>query len=83
MKLIPKILLVVILGIFLVSGLWAIDIGASAMMMSIGAGMDTVAQGLFGIRSPNTQYHLGMVLIILAFLILAAMYLHEVLRGKE
>ena len=78
-----KILLIVMLQFFLLSGFWAIDIGASAMCweeQSSGVGQ---AQGLGFIRSASNQYHIGLGLVYIVFFIQLAWMLYIILGAKD
>jgi len=67
-KLYVKILWITLLQFLLLSGLWAIDIGASLMNFE-SAGVKGEAIGLFGSRDGNTHYHIGLGLVYLVFMI--------------
>ena len=72
-----KVLFVLVLTVLVLTGLWAIDIGASALIS------DSYVEGLFGVRNAVTQYHFGLVLSFMGFFILCCMYLYEILKNKE
>jgi len=74
-KLFFKISLVLILMFIMVTGLWAIDIGVSGMLV----GRDV--EGLFGVRKAVTQYHIGLGLSMTAFVILNLLYLYQLLKN--
>tara|TARA_Y100000310_G_scaffold59038_1_gene54369 strand:+ start:3728 stop:3982 length:255 start_codon:yes stop_codon:yes gene_type:complete len=66
-----KILVLFLLQFFLLTGIWAIDIGASGLVWDAVYG-NSQAQGMGFIRSANQQYHLGLGLVyIVAFIELA------------
>ena len=53
---------------FFVAGLWAIDIGASAMNRGI-----MEIEFFFGLRPSSQQYHLGLVVVSLCYLTIILM----------
>jgi hypothetical protein len=58
------------------TGLWGVDIGASAMIV----GSDVI--GLLRIRSGNVQYHIGLGLIIITFLVQTLWLLHYIIKEE-
>lgn len=80
-KLLNKVFLLIVLTILLVSGFWAVDIGASTMISDAASGSASYIGGYGFIRTPIQQYHLGFILILIAFLILVISYLFEII-GK-
>ena len=64
-----KILILVTLQFFLISGLWAVDIGVSGMLWEEATGYGSQVQGLGFIRDPNSHYHLGLVTIYMVFFV--------------
>ena len=77
-----KILILFTLQFFLLSGLWAVDVASSAMCWEQAYSGTAVAQGLGFLRTANTQYHLGLGLIYIVFLIQLAWMLWIIL-GEE
>ena len=73
---------IVLLTFFFVTGTWATDIGASVMISSA-AGVPLIASGIFGERSGNIQYHLGLMLSSLSFLILAVLFIFHLHRDEK
>lgn len=73
-----RVCALLILTFFFISGLWAVDIGASGFGIESG-----YVQGLFGIRSSNVQYHLGLMASTMSFLILSVLFMGEVIFRKE
>ena len=76
-----KILLLFLLQFILLSSLWAIDVGASGMVLEQEYG-PAHAQGLAFLRSANNQYHLGLGLVYLVFFVQLA-WLLWVIIGDE
>jgi len=64
-----KILILFLLQFFLLSGLWAIDIGMSGMMFELGTDNEAVATGFGFMRTPNQQYHMGLLVVYLVFFV--------------
>jgi len=77
-----KIMCLILLQFLLLSGLWTIDIGASIMNFE-SAGIESEASGLFGIRDGSTQYHLGLMIVYVVFMIQLAWLLYIILNQKE
>ena len=77
-----KILLLVILTLIFTSSLWSIDIGASGAILQA-AGYEVQTEGLFFIRTPVAQYHLGLLISIASFLILSSLFIYEVFNKTE
>jgi hypothetical protein len=65
------------------SGLWAIDIGSSAMCWEEMSESTGQAQGLAFVRSANNQYHIGLGLVYLVFFIQLAWMLYLILNTKD
>lgn len=72
----------ILLQFFLLTGLWSIDIGASIMNME-SAGLMSEATGLFGIRDGNTQYHLGLMVVYVVFIVQLAWLLFMIINQKR
>lgn len=68
------------LSFVFVIGLWAVDIGASGAIMEAHTGIPLVAQSLFLVRTPVQQYHLGLILASLVWLIAMLMLVHFILE---
>jgi len=77
-----KILILFLLQFFLLTGFWAIDIGLSGMMWEQAYG-PAQAQGLGFIRTPNIQYHLGLGIVYIVFIIQTAWLLFVILKSKQ
>jgi hypothetical protein len=72
-----KMAILVLFIVIVMTGLWGIDIGASALIV----GADVT--GFLGIRSANFQYHLGLALVFITFLIQTFWILSYFLKFKE
>jgi len=77
-----KILILFLLQFFLLSGFWAIDIGSSAMCWEQTYANTAQAQGLGFLRSANNQYHIGLGLVYIVFLIQTSWLLYIILNSK-
>lgn len=77
-----KILCLFFLQFMLISGLWAVDIGASGMVWDAIYGQSQ-AQGLGFVHSANTHYHIGLMLIYVSFLIQLCWLLYFILKRKK
>ena len=71
-----KIINGIVLAMLFVVGLWTIDIGASAMLTN------NYVQSLFFIRTGNQQYHMGLILSMVCFMLLIYLYVKEVLKNE-
>jgi len=78
-----KILILVLLQFFLLSGFWAIDIGSSAMCWEQTYDNTAQAQGISFLRSANNQYHLGLGLVYVVFFIQLAWLLYIILSKED
>jgi len=74
-----KILILITLQFFLLSGLWAIDVGSSAMCWEQTYSGTAQAQGLGFLRSANNQYHIGLGLVYIIFFIQTSWLLYMIL----
>ena len=77
-----KILILFLLQFFLLTGLWALDVGASGMVWEAVYG-EAEAVGLGFGRGAITQYHLGLMLVYVVFLIQLAWMLWMILNTKH
>ena len=64
-------------------GLWAIDLGASAEILSAQLGIEVGTESLVGFRSANAQYHIGMILSILSFMVLSVLFTYQILSKNQ
>jgi len=78
-----KILILFLLQFFLLSGFWAIDIGASAMCWEQSYAGAAQAQGLGFLRSANNQYHLGLIIVYIVFFLQLSWMLWAILNWKS
>ena len=62
-----KLVQLVLLTVLFMTGLWAVDIGASAMVMQA-AGQEVVVQTLLVKNNPAFHYHVGLLLSLFAFI---------------
>ena len=74
-----KIMILLLLQFFLLSGFWAIDIGSSAMCWEQTYSGTGQAQGLGFLRSANNQYHIGLGLVYIVFIIQTVWLLYVIL----
>lgn len=77
-----RILVILLLQFFLISGLWAIDIGATILNYE-SAGVPGEAIGLFGSRDGNTQYHIGLGVVYMVFAIQTSWLLILILKNGK
>ena len=78
-----KILIILMLQFAIISGMWAVDIGASTLIaQSCTSEVTYQVQGLLFTRDANTQYHLGLGIIYSAFFILSCLYLYTIISKK-
>jgi hypothetical protein len=70
-------------GILIVTGLWAIDIGASGMIIEAKYGVPMpVSNGFWG-RDSMQQYHIGLWLIGLSSFMLIIIVIAVILEWKD
>lgn len=70
-------------SILIVTGLWAIDIGASGMTLEAKYGIDMpVSNGFWG-RDSIQQYHIGLWLVGLSSFILTIIVIAVILEWKD
>jgi len=69
LKYFNKFFFYITLVFIFVSGLWALDIGASGMISEAYTKLNYITQGLGFIRTPVNQYHLGLLLATIVFMI--------------
>ncbi len=75
-----KILLIILLQFFLLSGFWAVDVGISGMMWEVAYGSQGQATSLGFLRTPSNQYHLGLMIVYIVFFINIAWLLYVILK---
>jgi hypothetical protein len=61
------------------TGLWALDIGVSVLNLE-NVGIEVEAKGLGFARDGCSQYHIGLILAMLCFVVLSIMYVLEVTK---
>ena len=71
-----------LLQFFLLSGFWAIDIGVSGMCWEMVYGK-AQAIGLGFMRGASNQYHLGLGLVYVVFIIQTAWLLYMILNSQN
>lgn len=68
-------------------GLWAIDIGASAMILNSGMDLNGGAEIIVGngwhFREPFQQYHMGIYLTLAGMLLLAALSAYKTIKPNR
>ena len=67
----------VALTIFFMAGLWAVDIGASALATGVLA-----VEGFSFIRTPSQHYHLGLVTATVTFFIMAVITIKLLMKEE-
>lgn len=63
---------------FFVSSMWALDIGVSVLNIE-NSGGSAVAQGLDFVRDGSTQYHIGLTLVGLIFIIQSIVFVYYII----
>jgi len=61
-----KLMQIVLLTILFMTGLWAADVGASAMILQA-SGVDVIVKTLLTENNPAFHYHLGLMLCLISF----------------
>lgn len=65
--------LVPVLSVAFTTGLWAVDIGASSMVMAASTNHEIVVNGLGWSRTPMDHYHIGLIMALLSFISLVVL----------
>lgn len=81
-NLITRISIILLLQFLLLTGFWAIDIGASGMNVEAAMGEQVVAKGLGFERSPSNQYHMGLGLVYMVFMVQLMWILNYVVQEE-
>ena len=76
------ILAIVMFQFFFITGLWAVDIGASGMTWEAVYGEKGQAQGLGFIRTANQQYHIGLGMVYIIFLLQTIWLIGSIMKVK-
>lgn len=77
-----KIFTMLTLVILFMTGAWMIDIGCSVITLNAGGG-NVYAQSLLVQMDGNTVYHLGLILCLLSFYLLASLFVFEVINANN
>ena len=64
----------VILTFFFMTGMWAVDVSVGSMLSN------GEVVGLFGSREPVVQYHYGLLLSGLSFLVICFMLMYKTVK---
>lgn len=76
--------LIVIIGITItMSGLWAIDIGASGMVLHAQNGMNVMISNGWWVREPIKQYHIGLWLVFYGMVTLFLVNIYAIYDKRD
>ena len=78
-----KIVTVVTLMMWFMTGVWLTDLGSSALAIQKVVDVQLVAQSLTMTATPNQVYHLGLILSSISFYFLCILYIFEVMGRKK
>ena len=78
-----KMIILVSLMLFFMTGIWLIDLGSSALAIQRVMEINLVAQSLTITATPNQVYHFGLILSGFTFYLLSIIYIFEVFKGEK
>jgi len=75
-----KIVGVVTLMLFFMTGIWLIDLGSSTLAIQKVVDVQLVAKSLTITGTPNQVYHIGLIMCGICFYLLSILFIFEVLK---
>jgi len=78
-----KIVVVVTLMLFFMTGIWLIDLGSSALAIQRVIDIQLVAKSLTMTGTPNQVYHVGLITCGISFYLLCILSIFEILKEDE
>ena len=78
-----KIMVVLILITVMVYGLWAVDIGASCMVVNAQNSLNLKVTNGWFIRDPAKQYHRGLFMSGISTLLISIIAIYEITRRDK
>jgi len=77
-----KVVSVIILMLFFMTGIWLIDLGSSSLVIQRVMEVQLIAQSLSLTATPNQVYHFGLILSGFCFYLLSIMFIFEILKDE-
>lgn len=77
-----KIVIVLTLMLFFMTGIWLVDLGSSALVIQKVVDVQLIAKSLTMTATPNQVYHVGLILCGISFYLLSILFIFEVLKLK-
>ena len=78
-----KIVLVLTLMLFFMTGIWLIDLGSSTLAIQKVVDVQLIAKSLTMTATPNQVYHIGLIMCGMTFYLLCIMFIFEVLKSED
>jgi len=75
-----KMVGLVTLMLFFMTGIWLIDLGSSTLAIQKFVDVELVAQSLTITATPNQVYHIGLILVGICFYLLSILFIFELLK---
>ena len=77
-----KMVVVLTLMLFFMTGIWLIDLGSSSLVIQRVMEVQLIAQSLSLTATPNQVYHFGLILSGFCFYLLSIMFIFEILKDE-
>jgi len=77
-----KVVSVITLMLFFMTGIWLIDLGSSSLVIQRVMEVQLIAQSLSLTATPNQVYHFGLILSGFCFYLLSIMFIFEILKDE-
>ena len=78
-----KIVIIITLMLFFMTGIWLIDLGSSTLAIQRVVDVQLVAQSMTITATPNQVYHFGLILCGFTFYLLSILFIFEVLDPRR
>ena len=78
-----KIVVVVTLMLFFMTGIWLIDLGSSTLAIQRVVDVQLVAKSLTITGTPSQVYHMGLILCGICFYLLSILFIFEVFKKQD
>jgi hypothetical protein len=75
------VVLITLMLLFM-TGIWLVDLGSSALAIQRVVDVQLMGQSLGMTATPNTVYHVGLILCGMCFYLLAILYIFGVLKDE-
>jgi len=78
-----KIVIMLTLMLFFMTGIWLIDLGSSALAIQRVVDVQLIAQSLTITGTPNQVYHIGLIISGICFYLLCVLFIFEVFKTSN